>query len=369
MAAELQVIQGRNSFKIVRAGDTHKHNYFRVGEDGVVIGDANKAMDLTVAGTFELAGSGTNGINISEAYTNGINISDNGCTNGINVTAACTTAINISAVQTDETGLDASCVFSHGTYSTALAYGTQTKYLILKGMHITVAATATAVMGDVNYITVSADSTGYVYAGYNYLSVGFDLVNGYATRSRLAITDTCILGEQASCIATLEIAASKTITATGAATLSAGIFDTEILAGAAVAQAVTCLEIRPRIRANVVGETSAIRININCTAANYVDYGLNIVSMSTNQTAAMRVYSNSQALPVGLLLHGDSSSLSGTITAAIEVKGTGSFVFDFDDAENGSVDATTTKYVTTAAGHILVKMQDGGTAYINCWEA
>ena len=131
----------------------------------------------------------------------------------------------------------------------------------------------------------------------------------------------------------------------------------------------TCLEIRPRIRANVAGETSAIRININCTAANYVDYGLNIVSMSTNQTAAMRVYSNSQALPVGLLLHGDSSSLSGTITAAIEVKGTGSFVFDFDDAENGWVDATTTKYSTTAAGHILVKMQDGGTAYINCWEA
>jgi len=71
MAAELQVKQGKNSFSIEKAGDTYKHKYFRVYEGSAVLVDANNAMDLIVAGTLELAGSGTNGINISEPYTNG----------------------------------------------------------------------------------------------------------------------------------------------------------------------------------------------------------------------------------------------------------------------------------------------------------
>jgi hypothetical protein len=57
----------------------------------------------------------------------------------------------------------------------------------------------------------------------------------------------------------------------------------------------------------------------------------------------------------------------GTLTNAVKVAGAGDFVFDFDDATGSWVDATSTEYTGTCAGHILVKMQDGSTAYINCW--
>ena len=56
----------------------------------------------------------------------------------------------------------------------------------------------------------------------------------------------------------------------------------------------------------------------------------------------------------------------GTLTNAIKVGGALSFFADFDDA-TGCVDATATGLSGTCAGRVLVKMQDGGTAYINCW--
>jgi len=59
---------------------------------------------------------------------------------------------------------------------------------------------------------------------------------------------------------------------------------------------------------------------------------------------------------------------AGTISSAMKVGGTVGVAFDFDDAVT-CVDASATGYNTTCEGHILVKMADGGTAYVNCWSA
>ena len=289
--------------------------------------------DADTAGTSVF----TYGLNIPIACITGILLAG-AMTTGVNISGACTTAINVSAVQTDETGLDAAAVFQHGTYSTALAYGTQADFLILKSMHVTAAATGTYVFGDVNYIATSADSTGYIHVGYNYLSVGHALANGYATRSRLAITAACELGEQVACLATMEVGA---FAMTGAGDLRAGLFELNIASGAEIATEAHCIEVRPLVAANVAGVTSGIRININCSSPNYVDFGLDIRSMSAQQTAAIRILAtpNENALLCGIYLEGQDSA-TAVITNAISFAGGITNVLDFAE-EDGSQGCTT----------------------------
>ena len=266
-------------------------------------------------------------------------------TNGLHISGACTTAINVSTAQTDETNLANAAVFQHGSYDTEIAYGDQTNHLILKSMHISVAATAAKwVFGDVNYIETSDDSIGYIDVGYNYLSVGHDLVNGFGSRGRVAVTAACELGEMCGVLGTMEIGAHA-ITANGAATLSAGIFDTDIAVGATVAQEVTCLEIRPHVRANIAGSSSGIRININCSSTNYVDFGLDIRSMSAQQTAAIRILATpaSAALACGIHIEGQGSSTS-TVTNAINLVGTITNVLDFDETDGSQAACTVGTY-------------------------
>jgi len=288
---------------------------------------------------------------------------------GLTIAGTNTTAINVSAVQTDETGLDATAVFRHGSYSTALAYGSQTDHLILKSMHITAAATAAKwIFGDVNYISTSAASIGYIDVGYNYLSVGHDLVNGFASRGRVAVTAACELGEHCGVLGTMEIGAYA-ITANGSATLSAGIFDTSVTAGATVAQEITCLEIRPRIYANVAGSSCGIRINVNCSTTNYVDYGLDIRSMSAQQTAAIRILATpaSASMPCGIHIEGQVSS-SSTITTAIKIVGAATYFADFNTSTDGSpFTKTVTEKTGNVVGNIKVLDQDGSPAYINVY--
>jgi len=244
-----------------------------------------------------------------------------------------TTGINVSGVLPDETGLDKAAVFQHGSYSTALAYGSQTTHMVFKSMHVTAAATtATWIFGDVNRITTSAASIGYIDVGYNYLSIGHDLVNGFASRNRAVVTAACELGETCGLLATMEIGAHA-ITAEGTATLSAAIFDTDITSGATVAQEVTCLEVRPHIRANIDGISCAIRVNVNCSTPNYLDYGIDIRSISANQTAAMRILMTgaSAALPAGIIIEGKTSD-SATVTSAVKIDGTVTTFLEVGDA-------------------------------------
>lgn len=292
-------------------------------------------------------------------------------TNGIAITGACKTAINISAVQTDETGLDAACVIQHGTYSTALAYGTQTSHLVLKSTNITAGATAVYVFGDINRITTSAASTGYMNCSYDYLSVGHNLVNGWATRGRVALTATCQVGEMSGLLGTCEVTGTTAITATGAPVLASAILDLDIATTATVAQEVTCLEVRPHIRANIAGSSAGIRVNVNCSSTNYLDYGIDIRSMSSNQTAAMRVlFTGASAnLPAAIVLEGQDSSTS-VITSAIKMRGSSTYFADFNSSTNAKpFTKTATALSTTCSGLISVLDQDGTIGYINVWTA
>jgi hypothetical protein len=298
------------------------------------------------------ATSGTNGLLLAGAYTDG--------------------AINVSAAQTTALGLDTAAISQHGTYSTALAYGTQSgsgNHLVLKCMHVTVAATGVYVFGDVNYIATSATSTGYIHVAYNYLSVGHNLANGYATRSRIAITASCTPGEQVSCLATLEISAS-TVIAAGSA-LRAGLFELNIGAGATVAQETHCIEVRPLIAANVAGVTSGIRININCSSANYVDYGLDIRSMSHNQTAAIRIFATpaSAELKCGIHIEGQHSSTS-VVTAAIKLAGRVLYLLDLSGLQAEGSTYVFDKISTASGdivGNLMILDSDGSKAYINVY--
>jgi len=294
---------------------------------------------------------------------------------GLVVSGTNTTAINVSAVQTDETGLDAAAVFQHGTLSTALAYGTQTDYMILKSTHITGAATGTYIFGNIQKVTTSADSTGYVYVAYNAISTGYDLVNGYATKSHIAVTDTCELGENASVLGTLEITANKVITGTGTPSpttiLTSGLFSTTINAGASVEQEVSCIEVKPLIKANIAGTSAGIRVNINCSSPNYVDYGIDIRSMGKDQTAAMRILATpaSNALATGIYMEGQDSSTS-TITNAIGLAGTVTNVLDFAEGD-GSQGATegTGSGTTNITCDAKIKIDiEGSTYYIVAYD-
>jgi len=291
---------------------------------------------------------------------------------GLIINAVCTTAINVSAVQTDETGLDVAAVFQHGSYSSALAYGAQGEHLIIKSTSITASTTGTTyVFGDVNRITTSAASLGYINVGYDYLSVGHNLVNGWATRGRVALTATCVVGEMAGLLGTLEVTGTTAITGhgTGGAVLAAAILDLDIATTATVAQEVTVLEVRPHISANIVGSSAGIRVNVNCSSANYLDYGIDIRSMSAQQTAALRILMTgaSASLPAAIVIEGQTSSTS-VVTSAIKIQGSATYFADFSVSTDA---APFTKTVTEKTGNIVgllaVKDQDGSTAYINCY--
>jgi len=270
---------------------------------------------------------------------------------------------------TGATGLDGVSGISMGTYSTPLVYGTQTTHLVLKSTSITAGATAVYVFGDINRITTSADSTGYMNCSYDYLSVGHNLVNGWATRGRVAITATCEVGEMSGLLGTCEVTGTTAVTVSGGTVLASAILDLDIATTATVAQEVTCLEVRPHIRADIAGSSAGIRVNVNCSTANYLDYGIDIRSMSANQTAALRILMTgaSASLPAGIIIEGQAST-SSTITSAIKVNGAATYLLDFSSGTDGSpLTANGTSKSSTCQGWISVKDADGNIGYINVW--
>jgi len=332
------------------------------------------ATPISIAGAFttglEISADGTTAISVTSGFTGTTGISLAGtATDGIALSGACSTAVNVSVAQTAGDGFVTASVLQHGSYNTALAYGTVTDTLVMQTTHITATpASADYVMGSVNYIETQAASAGYIHVGYNRLDVNFDLVNGYASRGRVAIGDDCALGEQSACLASMEIGAHA-ITATGSATLTAGLFDLDITAGATVAQECACLEIRPRVRENgLVGSTCGMRINVNCEAANYVNFGLDIRSMSANQTAAIRILATpgTAALPVGIHIEGQSSTTSA-VTHAISLVGTVTNAIHFNETDGSQAALTmgtyNSGYDETPIASIKV-MLNGTSGYI-----
>ena len=332
------------------------------------------ATDITGILTIDTAGSPADGIVIAATTpVDGLEISSVSSANGINLSGANECAINVSVAQADETGLDEAAVFKHGTYSNALAYGAQTAHLILKSTSITASTTgATYVFGDINRITTSAASLGYMNVSYDYLSVGHDLVNGWATRGRVDITASSTLGEMSALLGTLDVAASTVIAANGAAVLAAGILDLQVNTGATIAQEVAVLEVRPHIGANIAGSSAGIRVNVNCSSVNYLDFGIDIRSMSAQQTAAMRILAtpDTNALAVGIHFEGQDSSTS-VITNAMSFVGGITNVLDFEKGDTGD-GCSTSAYCDTngqdSDGAIRIDV-NGTPYYIAIWNA
>ena len=309
--------------------------------------------DMTIEGDMSFGDATTDTLTV-----NGLFVSDGDVATSINVTG---TPVG--------NGLDAAAVFQHGSYNTAIAHGTQTGHLVLNTTNITADTGAYYVFGSIDKITTSDDSTGYMNPSYGFLSVGHNLVNGWAVRGRVDITDTCEIGEMAGLLGTMEVTASKIITQTGAPPLAAAILSATIGASATVEQEVMCLEIRPLIKANIAGSSAGIRVNVNCSSTNYLDYGIDIRSMSANQTAAMRILFTgaSASLPAAIVIEGQGSSTS-VVTSAIKIQGSATYFADFSVSTDAAPFTKTSSEKTgSVVGLLAVKDQDGSTAYINCY--
>ena len=292
-------------------------------------------------------------LNMGTSSTAGIDISGTANT-GLIISATCSTAISVSAVQTIDAGLEVPVLMSHGVYSTPLVYGTQSEHLVLKSTCITADTGVGAyyVFGDVHRITTSANSAGYMNPSYDYLSVGHNLVNGWATRGRLSLTATCEVGEMAGLLGTLEVTGTTAITATGGACLASAILDLDIATTATVNQEVTCLEVRPHIRADIVGSSAGIRVNVNCSSTNYLDYGIDIRSMSSQQTAALRIFAtpDTAALSSAILIEGQDTTTS-VVTNALTINGGNTYLLDFGDEDGSQAIITDTAALPANATH------------------
>ena len=348
------------------------------GTDAILVGasihaEADASFTSSVNTTslvFSTGTSDTAAEKVRIGNTVGITVAAN--TTGLSIGACSTTAINITAkCQDTEAGLDEAAVLRHGSYTTEIAYGTITAdNLVLKSTHISAATTAKYIFGDVNFIETSAASTGYIHVGYNYLSVGHNLANGYATRSRIAMTASSTAGEQAACLATMEVDASVALTGSQ---LTAGLFELNIAATATVDNAAHCIEVRPLVAANVDGVTSGIRVNVNCSSDNYVDYGIDIVSMSEHQTAAIRILATpeSNALACGIHIEGQTAGSTSSVTNAISFIGTVTNALDFEaaDGTNGAETASATIAGATASDGAIRIDVAGTPYYVPCFTA
>ena len=248
-------------------------------------------------------------------FTTGINISS-GCTTGINISGANTTAINVSAVQTDETGLNGACILKHGTYSTAIAYGTQTDHLVLTSMHITAGATGKYVIGSFLGVDTSATSTGYFIGNYNYLTVNNTVGAAMGFYSEVDITATAALNGNVSGYYSEMIVNAGTIT--GAGKINGLLVEVSVTAGVTIAQEVHGIEVDMRgIKADVAGRTVGIKVTM-AGGSNYLDYGMQFSNCFDTATAVLDFDLTQGNTACGILM---DSGVSYTITTGISLTG------------------------------------------------
>ena len=312
-------------------------------------------------GSIVLDSDVTTGITMSGAMTTGISISG-ACTTGINISGACTTAINVSAVQTDETGWDNAAVFKHGTYSTALAYGTQTDHLVLKATHITAGATGKYVMGEICMIETSATSTGYFVGNYTYLTVNHTVGAAMALYAEIDVTATAALnGNVQGVYVEMNVDAG---TITGAGKISGITVEVDVEAGVTIAQPVHGIEVDMRgIKADVAGETIGIKVTM-ADGANYLDYGMQFSNCFDTATAVVNFDLTQGNTACVLLVEAGSH----TITSFATFTGATTYFANFDASTDGSpFTKNSSKKTGTCSGWISVLDQDGTVGYINVY--
>ena len=308
------------------ADDTKVHGMIiRVGDmdgDSATFGNGILIEDnASMSGTCKF----TTGINISSGCTTGINLSGANTT-GINISGANTTAINVSAVQTDETGLNGACILKHGTYSTAIAYGTQTDHLVLTSMHITAGATGKYVIGSFLGVDTSATSTGYFIGNYNYLTVNNTVGAAMGFYSEVDVTATAALNGNVSGYYSEMIVNAGTIT--GAGKINGLLVEVSVTAGVTIAQEVHGIEVDMRgIKADVAGQTVGIKVT-EAGGTNYLDYGMQFSNCFDTATAVLDFDLTQGNVACGILMDSGAYtittgvSFTGIYTTAISITGT-----------------------------------------------
>ena len=274
-----------------------------------------------------------------------------------------TTAIDISVVQTASGGWDETVLLKHGTYSTALAYGTLTDHTVMKSTSITAAVTGKYLMMDLNFVTTSADSTGYLIGGYDYISTAYDVGAAMARYVEVDVSGTTALnGNVSGLYCEMIVAASSVIT--GAGKIAGALIEMNVVAGATIAQAVHGIEVDMRdIRVDVAGETIGIKVT-QAGGSNYLDYGMQFSNCFHNATAIINFDLTQGNTACVLLVEAGSH----TITSFATFTGACTYFANFDNSTDGSpFTANGTKKSGTCSGWISVLDQAGTIGYINVY--
>ena len=303
--------------------------------------------------TLEIDSDNIAGIEISGANTSAVDIS-----------GANTTAIDISVIQEAGGDWDEAALFKHGTYTTALAYGTITAgHTILKSTHITAAVTGHYLMADVNFIESSALSTGYFVGGYDYLNIAHTAGAAIARYVEVDLSGTAVMnGNVQGLYSEMIVAASSVIT--GAGKISGITVEMNVGAGATVAQPIHGIEVDMRdIRADIAGETIGIKVT-QAGGSNYLDYGMQFSNCFHNATAIINFDLTQGNTACVLLVEAGAH----TITSFATFTGATTYFADFNNSTDGSpFTKTVTEKTGNVVGNIKVLDQDGSPAYINVY--
>jgi len=324
-------------------------------------------VDLDVAGTMTAAAINASGTVTSTNTTTGF-AATGAATNGLLVSGSCTSGINISVAQSDETGLDEACVFKHGTYSTVLAYGTQTAHLILKSTCISAASTGYYVFGDVLRITSSATSTGHLIGTYTYMSLGHTTSNTYAVRGRVDATATAELGLTNALMGEINVTAGTITQGTGGS-LNGLHIDMNVTAGATIAQPIHGILVDTSgIAVDIAGEMIGIKV-AHAGGSNYLDYGLKFSNCFDQTTSVIEFELSQGNTPIAIRFN--AGTAGHIITSALTFTSTTGGTTYFADFSGGADTLPFTKTVSEKTGAVVglisVKDQDGTIAYINVY--
>ena len=274
----------------------------------------------------------------------------------IKIDGVCDTVIDIAAVQSSECGWDSAALFKHGTYSTALAYGTVTADdLILQSVHITAAPVAQNVVGSVLRLGTSAAHTGYFTGMYSYLTTAHNSGGAKAIYGEVDITATAALaGNHIGVFSEICVTAG---TITGAGKIVGIAANVNVTAGVTIAQTVIGLEVDMRgIKADIVGETVGIKVTM-ANGANYLDYGMQFSNCFDQATAVLNFDLTQGNVACGVLMESgahtitNAFSFTGTITTLIHFGASGAGI-----VHGGAAAATVSGYVKIMVGTTVFRI-------------
>ena len=283
---------------------------------------------------------------------------------GLTVSKQCPeTVLDISVKQNPTPGWDSAALEKHGTYSTAIAYGSiVADDLILRATHISATPTAQNVVGEVVRLDSEADHTGYFWGIISYLTTSHASGGATAMYAEVDITATAALaGNHTGLLSEINVTAG---TITGAGKIEGILVDVNITAGVAIAQTVVGIEVDMRgIKADVAGETIGIKVT-KSGPGNYLDYGMQFSNQFENTTAIINFDLTQGSVPCVLLVE----SGAHTITSFVTFTGITTYFADFSGGADGFpfLDGDT-DLGTTCAGKIAIKDAGGDIAYINTW--